>query len=102
MHAAWQALQPMHFETSISFATCCSWRTCGDGAVEAELRTMSRDCKSAIARSPSHHRRSRSFLDVHQERLELRGFRVGIANARGERVGAVAFARQTGKTPVDR
>ena len=37
MHATWQALQPMHLDSSISFATC--WpasRTCGEGVVVAE------------------------------------------------------------------
>ena len=33
MHATWQALQPMHFDSSISFATFGLSRTLGDGVV---------------------------------------------------------------------
>ncbi len=48
MQAAWQALQPMHLETSMSLATLVVSRTLGLGLVVAERRSISRDC-SAIA-----------------------------------------------------
>jgi hypothetical protein len=51
-HAVWQALQPMHLETSISLATSTvALRTCGGTSVEAERRRMSRDCMVAIVPS---------------------------------------------------
>ena len=40
MQADWQALQPMHFETSISLATGVSCRS-GGGTLEADLLTRS-------------------------------------------------------------
>src|SRR5205814_784638 len=40
-HATWHALQPMHFETSISFATSVS-RFSGGGTDDAERCTRSR------------------------------------------------------------
>ena len=44
MHAAWQALQPMHFETSMSLATSSTVRAFGEVSVDAERwRRMSRD-----------------------------------------------------------
>ena len=45
MQAVWQALQPMHLETSISLATSppCASRTLGDGVVVAERRLISND-----------------------------------------------------------
>ena len=43
MQAAWQALQPMQRDTSISFATSGCTRTCGGISVEAERRTTSSD-----------------------------------------------------------
>src|SRR6478672_9543322 len=48
MQATWQALQPMHLETSISLATSvvASARTFGDGVVVAERRMMSSDCSA--------------------------------------------------------
>ena len=51
MHAAWQALQPMHLVVSISLATLpvTGSRTLGDGVVVAERRTMSRDCSAMSA-----------------------------------------------------
>src|SRR5262245_59824965 len=39
MHATWQALQPMHLDSSISLATCGDERTCADGVVVAERAT---------------------------------------------------------------
>jgi hypothetical protein len=43
MHATCQALQPIHFETSISFTTSWVWRWPGEGVVVAERRLMSSD-----------------------------------------------------------
>ncbi len=50
MQAVWQALQPMHLDTSISFATVpvTGSRTDGAGKVVADRRLISSDC-SAIA-----------------------------------------------------
>src|SRR6478752_4201636 len=48
MQATWQALQPMHLETSISLATSvvASARALGEGVVVAERRMMSSDCSA--------------------------------------------------------
>ena len=46
-HADWQALQPMHFDTSISFATGVSLRA-GAGTDEAERRTRSASLRSTF------------------------------------------------------
>ena len=53
MHAAWQALQPMHRETSMSFATSTSAasRTRGEDVVEAERRVTSSDWSAMVASS---------------------------------------------------
>src|ERR1700732_3944378 len=47
MHAVWQALQPMHFVTSISFATLpvTGSRTDGGGTVVADCRLIFHDCR---------------------------------------------------------
>src|SRR5215831_2081412 len=42
-HATWQALQPMHFEMSISFDTSTASRTLGGCTVVAERCLMSSD-----------------------------------------------------------
>jgi hypothetical protein len=44
MQAAWQALQPMQRETSMSFATSSAWRAEGGVKVVAERFRMSSDC----------------------------------------------------------
>ena len=46
--------------------------------------------------------RGAGLLDIDQERLELRRLRIGIADGRGQRVGAVALARLAGEAPMDR
>src|SRR5206468_12803517 len=53
MQAVWQALQPMHFETSISLATepVTGLRAVGGGVVVADTRLISKDC-NAIKFSP--------------------------------------------------
>jgi hypothetical protein len=49
MHATWQALQPMHLDSSMSLATWgTASRTCGDGVVVAERATTFWDCRLAI------------------------------------------------------
>src|ERR1700756_4332085 len=50
MHAVWQALQPMHLVTSISFATVpvAGSRTDGGVTVVADWRLMSSDCRAMI------------------------------------------------------
>jgi hypothetical protein len=44
MQAAWQALQPIQRETSISLATSIVLRTPGGVKVVADRRVMSSDC----------------------------------------------------------
>src|SRR5215510_14221017 len=51
MHATWHALQPMHFDSSMSFATSAVCRTPGDGVVVPERAVMSRDCSDDMALS---------------------------------------------------
>jgi hypothetical protein len=46
MQATWQALQPMHFETSMSFATSSVCLTFGGVEVEAERRVTSSDWRA--------------------------------------------------------
>src|SRR5262245_26448111 len=94
MHATWHALQPMHFDSSISLAICGTCRTWGVGVVVAERATTSRLCKLAMVSSSC-------LLDVHQERLELRRLRVRIADERRERVGQVAVLGHPLEAPVD-
>src|SRR5688572_25390949 len=49
MQATWQALQPMHLLSSISFATCGALvRTCGVAVVVAERATTSWLCRLAM------------------------------------------------------
>src|SRR5262245_46170255 len=49
MHATWQALQPMHFDSSISFATSAVSRTLGGGVVCPDRATTSWDWRDAMA-----------------------------------------------------
>src|SRR5512139_4219802 len=93
MHATWQALQPMHLEMSMSLATCTGLRAPGGCVVVAERALMSSDC-SAMAVS-SH------FLDVDQERLELRRLGVAVAHEGGQGIGEVAVLRHAHESPVD-
>ena len=90
MHAAWQALQPMQRLTSISFATsrlrAHLRRDLGGGGAADDVERL----EIGHVRSPSGHR-DRGLLDVHQERLEFRGFRIGVADERGQHVGAEAL-----------
>src|SRR5208283_2015172 len=94
MHATWQALQPMHFEMSISLATSGVWRWLGEGVVVAERRVMSRDCSAMIYLL--------CLLDVDEKRLELRCLGVCVAHERGQGVGQVAALGKALEAPVDR
>src|SRR5512146_1751234 len=98
MQATWQALQPMHFETSMSFATSSVCRIFGAEVVEAERRVTS--SVRAMSRLLGHARRS--LLDVHQERLELRGLCVAVADERRERVREVPGPGLAVEPPVER
>src|SRR5215470_5596129 len=107
MQADWQALQPMHFETSISLATGVSWRSGGGRSLVAERRIMSAAVKlvtkSAVGglltavvgpfpSAMSDLRRPGGGLDVHEERLEFRGLAVRVADERCEGVRSPALA----------
>src|ERR1700712_3172851 len=96
MQAVWQALQPMHFETSISFATVpvTGSRTCGGGVVVAETRLISSDC-SAISYPLC-------LLDLDQERLEFRCLRIPVAHGRRQRIDEIARLREALESPVQR
>jgi hypothetical protein len=52
MQATWQALQPMHRETSMSFATSRVCRTPGGDPVEAERRVTSSDWSAMVGLLP--------------------------------------------------
>src|SRR5580704_6827603 len=97
MQATWQALQPMHLVVSMSLATpppAGAWRICGERVVVAERRTISRDC-NAMAVGPLR------FLDLDEERLELRRLRVAIAHDGREGVGEEAGFCQSLEAPVN-
>src|SRR5215510_7741059 len=95
MHATWQALQPMHLDSSMSLATSSVFRMLGEGVVVAERDWMSSDDCMVMALSSG-------FLDVHEERLELRRLRVRVADVRRQRVREVAVLRHPHESPVDR
>src|ERR1700680_2725778 len=114
-HAAWQALQPMHFDTSISLATDVS-RRAGAGTDEAERRTRSASLRSVVGftvfglgssnsnamASSLRHRSRRDGLDVHQERLELRRLGIGVADIGRQRIGPKTLASAAHETPMQR
>src|SRR5512143_494032 len=93
MQATWPALQPMHFDTSISLATSAVWRWWGEAVVVAERRVTSSDC-SAMARLLC-------LLNVDQERLELRCLRVRVAHHRRQGVGQESRLGDPLEAPVD-
>src|SRR5215470_3756294 len=110
--ATWQALQPMHFEVSMSFATSV-WRCAGGVMVEAERRM--RSCSpnfggtgwtdgfgsgGNIAASLYH--RPGNGLDIDQERLEFRRFGVGIAHIGRERIGPEPLLGDAHEAPMER
>src|SRR4051794_6126549 len=99
MQAAWQALQPMHLVTSISFAISVC-RSAGGVTVEAERRIRSFSPNfgelGAIAGfgiggnmvlSPLRNRRPGRRLEIDQKRLEFRRLDIGIADERRQCVG---------------
>src|SRR3546814_5716048 len=96
MQATWQALQPMHWLTSISLATwpVCAPRACGAGVVVAERRTMSSDCNAMV--------RLLCLFDLDQDALGFGRLRIAVADRVGQRVGDVARLHGTDETPVDR
>ena len=101
MQADWQALQPMHFETSMSFATSTS-------AVRLELRASRRVAETRMT--------SRGWnvvivilpyatgwvdrLDVHQERLVFRRLDIRVADGGRQRVRAEALFGCAHEAPV--
>src|SRR5262245_65424224 len=93
MHATWQALQPMHLDSSISLATWGELRTCGGGVVVAERATTFWGLVPAMVLC---------LLDVDEERLELRRLRVGVDDERGQCIGQVAVLRHALEAPMDR
>src|SRR6266404_646830 len=116
MQADWQALQPMHLETSISFATGVSCRAGGGRSSLAERLITSLAPKlftkpsvgglltavrglSNIIRPP--HRPGGRF-DIHQEGLVFRCIDIRVADKRGERIRTEAFSGYAGETPMQR
>src|SRR6218665_1124265 len=97
MQAVWQALQPMHLETSISLATSplCVSRALGAGVVVAERRLISRDMVEDISYSLS-------LLNLHEEGLGFRGQAIAVTDRGGQVVGHVALAALGREAPVDR
>src|SRR5689334_10642083 len=102
-HAAWHALQPIHFDTSISLAIGVSWRI-GAGTDEADRRMRSASPKSgatsevpglgnsnsnAIATS-LRHRSGCDGFDVDEERLVFGRLNIGVTDKGRERIGAKA------------
>src|SRR6218665_1237847 len=94
--AVWQALQPMHLETSMSLATSpeAGARTLGGGVGGAEGRLMSRDCDDMAAPS--------DLLDLDQEGLEFGRVRVAVAHEGCQVVGDEALLGDPLEAPVDR
>src|ERR1700712_4033255 len=83
MQAVWQALQPMHFDTSISLATVpvTGVRATGACTVVADMRLISSDCNAMfILLGPS------CFFHFHQERLVFRCLRITVSHRRRQRV----------------
>src|SRR3989440_1213630 len=100
MQATWQALQPMHLVVSMSLATVPVYaaRTPGGAVVVAERRTMSRDCRAIFTEPPPDSQ----FLNLDEERFELRRLRIAVADHRRQRVGKKARLGEAGKAPVNR
>src|SRR6516164_10269404 len=113
MQAASQALQPMHFDTSMSFATSVSCRS-GGGTVEADRRIRSASPRLILApgsglgswnsnaMTASLCHRPGEGLDIDQERLVFRRLDVGVADIGRKRVRAEAFPRFPHEAPVQR
>src|SRR5215468_10625412 len=110
--ATWQALQPMHFEVSMSFATSVC-RCAGGVMVEAERRMRSFSPNFGgtgwtdgfgsggnIAASLCH--RPGNGLDIDQERLEFRRLGVGVTHIGRERIRPEPLFGYTGEAPMER
>src|SRR5215468_11075420 len=94
LHATWHALQPMHFEMSMSLATSTVLRIEGGGVVVAERCLRSRDCNDDMGASLR-------FLDGHDERLVLGGLCVCVPDEWRQRVGDVADPGHARVAPVN-
>src|SRR2546427_9561243 len=96
MQAVWQALHPMHLETSMSLATSplCVSRALGAGVVVAERRLISRDMVDDISCSLN-------LFHLHEEGLGFRGKAVAIAHRCRQVVGHVALAARGREAPVN-
>src|SRR6478752_10170459 len=96
MQAVWHALQPMHFDTSISFATVpvTGTRICGEGVVVAETRLISSDCRAISF--------PLCLLDLHEERLEFRRLGIPVAHGGRQRIDEIARLREALEAPVQR
>src|SRR5512135_578928 len=93
MQAAWQALQPMQREMSMSLATSSVERAEGPWEVLAERALMSSDCRGMASSS--------GLLDVDEERLVLGRLDVGVPDRGGERVHHVPLAGEPVEAPVE-
>src|ERR1700761_8754868 len=88
LQATWHALQPMHFDTSISFATGVSCRA-GGGTDEAERRIRSASPRSTLMFSVGAGGRTNSKVIVCSCRSEI-GARI-VAEGIGEQRGEIAL-----------
>ena len=115
----WQALQPMHFETSISLATGVSCRAGGGtrrGRPADEIAPRTEGCVLTVsavvagweARDAKCHalaslcHRPGNGLDIDQERLVFRRLDIGVTDIGRERVRAEALLRRADEAPVQR
>src|SRR5471030_1496376 len=112
--AAWHALQPMHFDTSMSLATSVSLRD-GSGTEDAERRTRSASpnivfgslvlglgSSNSNDMIPSLRHRSGDGLDIDQPRLVLRRLRIGVADKGRQRIRPEALAGLAHESPMQR
>src|ERR1044071_1882878 len=115
-HATWHALQPMHFETSMSFDTGVSCFAGGE-IFDADRLTRSSSpnatftfvvgaggrtySKFAIV-PPSLCHRPGNGLDIDQKRLVLRRLDIGVTNVGRQRIGTEALPRLAHESPVQR
>src|ERR1700688_1005484 len=110
MQADWHALQPMHFDTSISLATGVNSRSGGGRCSVAERRTRSPGPRFSTKPSVGGlliavrglsnilvPHRWRRRLDVHQERLVFGRLDIGVTDEGRERVRGEAFPRRAGE-----
>src|SRR5262245_44625132 len=112
-HAVWHALQPMHFDTSISLAT--SVCRCAGGVIEEaerRIRSLSPNFGGTawvvgfgiagnMVHLPLCHRPG-DGLDIDQEGLELRRLRVGVADRRRQHVDRGCLLALADEAEVER